>query len=171
MNLSQSVRINSTYRAGSEAPNPRAQVWHWNETEELHLCTTGSCFSYTLCDCFHQCYTSVVSLMGRCYSCHMHGAFLHTCQQLPKGCYDSAMATEGFAASVLNAELPGLNHAWPGWPKNLQLHLFLAEISIWNFKYSWNEKHLWNNVHPAPNFILKDWRIRAGSHCFILTCP
>lgn len=106
------------------------QPWHWNKTEKLPLCKTGSCFSYTLCNCFHQCYRSVVSLMGRCYPYSMHGAFLHTCQQLPKGCYDSGVAVEGFAAFVLNAELPELKYVWPGWPKNLQLHLFLSEVTV-----------------------------------------
>lgn len=48
--------------------------------------------------------------MGRCYPYSMHGAFLHTCQQLPKGCYDSGVAVEGFAAFVLNAELPELKY-------------------------------------------------------------
>lgn len=118
--LSQHIRINITYRASSGAPNPHAQVW--NKTEKLPSCKTGSCFPYTLCNWFHQCYTSVVSLMGRCYS--YHSAFLHYAKY--KGCYDSAVAMEGFAASDLNAELPGLNHAWPGWPKNL----FLSEVTV-----------------------------------------
>lgn len=49
--------------------------------------------------------------MERGYSYHILGAFLHMCQQLPKGCYVSGVVMEGFAPSVLNAELPEMNHA------------------------------------------------------------
>lgn len=78
----------------------------------MPLRKTGSCFSYTLRNCFHQCYTSVVQLHGlmeRCYSYHIRGVFLHLCQHLCRGCYDSKAAMEPFAASVLNHALPVLH--------------------------------------------------------------
>lgn len=53
------------------------EVRYLNKTENLPFHKAGSCFFYTLHNCFYQHYTSVVSLMGRCYSYHIHGVFLH----------------------------------------------------------------------------------------------